>query len=207
MKAPSQLTHESGGAERGSPQARLSVLLASVAAGDRDGLAALYDETSPIVYGLLRHVLGAGVAADETLVEVYSCVWRRASSYRPEDFSAFTWLVLTTLECVRRRAGSAPIEVTHDEAPLHTETAAAGTGTRPAHMDVEAARAREALRRLDPRQREALRLSYYHGPACLEAALGLSAQEARALVCHGLRSYAETYQGTPADEALPPVVR
>lgn len=184
-----------GGALTCESHERLAGLLAGVAAGDRAALASLYDETSPVIFGLLRQVLGAGAEAEETLVEVYSCVWRKASAYRPGRTSALAWLVASALECAKGRGRPDAAEDAPDAEPLRTAAEAAeGAGKLPAYIDAEAARAREAFGRLDPRQRDALQLSYFHGPARTEAALGLSTVEARALVSNGLRSYAEMFK-------------
>ena len=204
MKASLQLGRVGGGGSDGpaggaltcASHERLADLLAGVAAGDRAALASLYDETSPVIFGLLRHVLGAGAEAEETLVEVYSCVWRKAADYRPGKASAMAWLVASALECLKGRRRPDAAEDAPAAEPLRTAGEAAEAARRlPAYIDAEAARAREAFGRLDPKQRDALQLSYFHGPARIEAALGLSAVEARALVSNGLRSYAEMFRG------------
>lgn len=180
-----------GGALACASRERLSGLLAGVAAGDRAALEALYDETSPVIFGLLRHVLGAGGAAEEALVELYSRVWREAATYRPGRASALAWLVSAALECAAGRGRSDAADV----APVGEASRPSGeTATLPAYIDAEAARAREAFRRLDPKQREALQLSYFHGPRRIESALGLSTRGARVLVSSGLRSYAEMFK-------------
>jgi RNA polymerase sigma-70 factor, ECF subfamily len=203
LKASSQLVRDDGGGSDGpaggalrcESHERLADLLAGVAAGDRAALASLYEETSPVIFGLLRHVLGAGAEAEETLVEVYSCVWRRAATYRPGKASALAWLVSSALECAKGRGRPGAAEEADAAGPLRTDGGAGeAAGKLPAYIDAEAARAREAFGRLDPKQRDALQLSYFYGPARTEAALGLSAVEARALVGNGLRSYAEMFR-------------
>ena len=211
MKAAPRLVQHYGegpgvpgaGARTEAPQERLSALLGGIAAGDRAALAALYDETSPVIFGLLRRVLGAGAEADEALVEVYACVWRKAASYRPGGVNAFTWLVSTALACVSGRGRPAAAEVGPAGPPGRADesvTEAGGAEALPAHVGVAAARAREAFRRLDPKQREALQQSYFYGPGRLEAALGLSTREAREVVSSGLRSYARMLGGASAGE-------
>lgn len=166
------------GAELGATHERLSALLAKVAAGDGAGMAALYDETSPFIYGLLTRMLGAGTVAEETLVEVYSRVWRKAASYSPAGGSPIAWLVTTARECALRKnfpddAGRKPPEAS--KLPAHDK----------------AARAREALGALCSKQKEALQLSYFNGLSQVEATFGLSTKESRSLVADALKSYAE----------------
>jgi RNA polymerase sigma-70 factor (ECF subfamily) len=180
---------------------RLAVLLARVAAGDGEGMAALYDETSPTIYGLLTHMLGAGATAEETLVEVYSRVWRRAASYRPGGVSPIAWLVSTARQCALGKMRPDAVEGPSPELSKLSEGAIKNSGgaeTQPAYSEAE--RAREALRGLAPREREALRLSYFSGLRKVEAAFGLSNEEAKALVRDALEGYAESFRGAGTKE-------
>jgi RNA polymerase sigma-70 factor (ECF subfamily) len=188
---------------RPSPD-RLSTLLLRVAGGDRAALADLYDETSANLFGLLTRMLGRGAAAEEALVEVYSCVWRRAATYRPGENSPLAWLVSTARECVRRKgrhggaAGSSPETYESPEASVKGVCAAAEPSST-----VEAACAGEALRGLDPKQGEALRLCYFSGLGAVETTFNLCTGDARALVRGALERYAENTRGRRVgDDAL-----
>jgi RNA polymerase sigma-70 factor (ECF subfamily) len=141
-------------------------------------MAALYDETSPFIFGLLTRMLGAGNGAEETLVEVYSRVWRKASSYRPAGGSPLAWLITTARECALKK-----------DPPQDTDGRARG-GSRLLTLD-EAMRAREAFGGLASKQKETLQLSYFSGLGKVKAAFGLSTQEARSLVTCALKSYAK----------------
>src|SRR5262249_56070004 len=59
----------------------LIALVQRVATGDQSALAALYDATNRLVYGLVLRVLGDMSSAEEVLLDVYTQVWRQASSY------------------------------------------------------------------------------------------------------------------------------
>ena len=157
---------------------RLSALLDRVAAGDTAAMATLYDETSPLIFGLLTRMLGAGTRAEETLVEVYSCVWRKAASYRPADASPIAWLVTNARRCASRKDLS--------ERP---DTRPREASKLPTRNDTD--RANEALRGLASKHREALQLSYFSDLRQVESAFDLSTRQARTLVSGALRSYAE----------------
>jgi RNA polymerase sigma-70 factor, ECF subfamily len=200
MEAISQISPDYGdgpdlsarGAETDSRCDRLSVLLAGVAAGDGASLAALYDETSPFIFGLLTRMLGAGAAAEETLVEIYSCVWREAVSYRSGGVSPLAWLVTKARACALRKGSSRRAVGLPREASKRSEAAAASSGGAEKVPPLfESARAREALGGLDPKQRKALQLSYFYGPERVEAALGLTTEEAKSLISGAVRSYSE----------------
>ncbi len=168
-------------AEPGASHDRLSALLARVAAGEGAGMAALYDETSPLIFGLLTRMLGAGTLAEETLVEVYSCVARNAASYNPANGSPITWLVTTARECALRK-----------ELPDHPHASTPEASKAPTHD--ETAPAPEVLGGLAPKQREALQLAYFYGLRQTESAFNLSTEQARSLVTGALRSYAEVLE-------------
>lgn len=172
-----------------SPRDRVSILLFRVAEGDQAAMADLYDETSAILFGLLTHMLGHGTAAEEALVEVYARVWRRAASYRSGGSNPLAWLFSTARECVLSNNHSdAAIDL-----PLETsgvpEAAVVGVGgTEQPTSNDEAVRAREALRGLDRKQGEALRMCYFSGLGSVERTFNLSTDEARSLVRDALES-------------------
>ena len=70
----------------------LSVLMASVAAGDRLAFKHLYDRTSARLLGIVRRIVRDRALAEEVLQEVYLRIWERAASYRTELGSALTWM-------------------------------------------------------------------------------------------------------------------
>ena len=183
---------------------RLSSLLLRVAGGDRAALADLYDETSATLFGLLTRMLGHGTAAEEALVEVYSCVWRKAATYNPGDKSPLAWLVSTARECVRRDGRPGTVVGSSPETSESPEAAVKGAGDTAvpsSHADAE--RAGEALRGLDPKQGEALRLCYFSGLGAVETTFNLCSKEARSLVRSALERYAEiTRRHCVGDDAL-----
>ena len=56
----------------------LIALVQRVATGDQSALAALYDTTNRLVYGLVLRVLGDMSSAEEVLLDVYTQSWRAA---------------------------------------------------------------------------------------------------------------------------------
>lgn len=78
----------------------LKLFIKQIATGDEQAFAALYDATSPLVFGLVRRILGDTFAAETVLCEVYESVWREASEYESGRSAPLTWLI----EVARRRA-------------------------------------------------------------------------------------------------------
>ena len=150
-------------------------LLARIAVGDADGLAALYDAASPYVNGLALRILGDREAAEEVVVDVFTQVWRQASRYDPTRGRPATWLLRITrsraidrLRQLGRHQGS--MEPDQDEidsadpscGPAETVAAAY------AHATV-----RTELSRLSTPERHVIELAYYRGLSQSEIAAEL----------------------------------
>jgi RNA polymerase sigma-70 factor (ECF subfamily) len=136
-------------------------LLALVARGDEDALAALYDRFGRVAYGVALRVVRDAELAQDAVQEAFLGAWRTASSFDPARGTAATWL----LTLVHRRA----VDVVRREQRRRTETlddvpAEAGSATeedvwiRDRRRTVQA-----ALARLSPDHRQALELAYYGG--------------------------------------------
>lgn len=68
-------------------------LLARIAAGDQPALAEFYDASSAKVFGLVMKILADRTVAEEVTMDVYTQVWRRASSYDAERGTPGSWLM------------------------------------------------------------------------------------------------------------------
>jgi RNA polymerase sigma-70 factor (ECF subfamily) len=67
-----------------------------VAAGDREALSELYDQTSPLVYGLALRILRNRADAEEITLDVFTQVWRSAGAYDGRRGSVTAWLATLT---------------------------------------------------------------------------------------------------------------
>src|SRR5262249_41450158 len=74
----------------------LSALVAQMAQGRQEALAAPYDETSPLLNGLLRRMLEKAEDAEEVLLDVYLKAWKNAAAYSAKRGSVQAWLVIMT---------------------------------------------------------------------------------------------------------------
>jgi RNA polymerase sigma factor (sigma-70 family) len=136
-------------------------LVALVARGEQDALAALYDRFGRTAYGLALRVVRDPALAEDVVQEAFLSLWRTAGRFVPERSRAGTWLLTLVhrraVDLVRReeRRRAEPIEV----APEAVDTAA----QEAPWLQLERERVRAALARLPDAQREAIELAYYGG--------------------------------------------
>src|SRR5439155_24577626 len=79
---------------RVSPADALASLVAEMAQGRQEALADFYDQTSPIINGLLHRILDRDEDAEEVLVDVYMKAWKNAAGYSEKRGSVHAWLVV-----------------------------------------------------------------------------------------------------------------
>lgn len=70
-------------------------LLVAAGRGDLHALAAFYDTTAPVVFGLLQGVLGDRIRAEQATRRVYLQLWISAASFEPSQRSAHSLLLRT----------------------------------------------------------------------------------------------------------------
>lgn len=63
-----------------------------IAAGDQSALADFYDRHSRLVYSVAFNILGDIHMAEEVVQDVFIQIWKRASSYNPDQGKVLTWL-------------------------------------------------------------------------------------------------------------------
>jgi len=156
----------------------LRELIAQVGRGNAAALEALYDQTSPILYGLLIRILKHPDRAQDALQECYLRVWRRAETYAAEKGDPLGWLIgiaryraLDLIQSTRKLDGpTQSISEAEYELPGHERT--------PEDAAVE----QEGLLRLDrclqslqSQQRRSVLMAYYEGYSHSELALAMNA--------------------------------
>lgn len=143
-------------------------LVAAMARGDREALAALYDRHSSVLLGLAMRIVRERREAEDLLHDVFLEAWRAAKDFDPKRGRARTWLAirmrsraldLQKSARVSRNAGDAGLELLVDD----------GATRSPDH-----ARVRAALEALGIEQRKVLELAYFEGLSCTEIAARVS---------------------------------
>ena len=82
-------------------------MLEQIVAGDPDALAELYERYKSLVFSLARNVTGSPEAAEEITLDVFTRVWEKAATYRPEKAPLKHWITSITryraIDALRRR--------------------------------------------------------------------------------------------------------
>ncbi|HET6279656.1 MAG TPA: sigma-70 family RNA polymerase sigma factor [Polyangia bacterium] len=168
-----------------------AVLVAALAAGDRQALAALYDQHAGSLLAVATRILGDANQAEDLVHDVFLEAWHRAAEYDPSRGSLRAWLIVKTrsraldgrirrqrfLKAVARSATDAAVE---QSASAHADSAAA----------MDNARVRGLSAKLPPELVAVLELAYFEGLSCSEIARSIGvpigtvkSRLARALNC------------------------
>ncbi|MCC6539991.1 MAG: hypothetical protein IT162_20755 [Bryobacterales bacterium] len=107
----------------GLDESRLRTLAARMKQGDQQALSALYDEASPVLYGLLLRMLSDAGAAQEALMETFLRIWRRVHQFDPEACGLAAWMILLARSVALEKHGLAAAPATPLPAPGGDEAA------------------------------------------------------------------------------------
>jgi RNA polymerase sigma-70 factor, ECF subfamily len=157
----------------GTGSRELAVLIYRSAGADEPAPAALYDATSPRVYGLAVRILRSPTTAEEGAQASYLEVWRSSTSFDADRSSAMAWI----MAIAHRRAVD---RLRSDHSAIHPtrglpikplgRRAARNARRKDRATSTEARQVRDAHGRLNPEQREALELVYFDGYTGVEPA-------------------------------------
>jgi RNA polymerase sigma-70 factor (ECF subfamily) len=148
----------------GEDDAEDAALVAAMAGGDRNALAALYERHGSLLLGLALKIVRERREAEDLLHDVFLEAWRSAKDFDPKRGRVRTWLAirmrsraldLQKSARVSRNAGDAGLEVVPDDSPPQS----------PDH-----GRVRAALAGLGEDQRRVVELAYFDGLSCSEIA-------------------------------------
>jgi RNA polymerase sigma-70 factor (ECF subfamily) len=143
------------------------MLIGLVARANPEALSALYDRYSRLVFSLAFNSVGDQATAEEITLDVFTRIWEKAETYRPEQAKVSTWLTSITryrsIDELRRR-GSRPEQYSVGWAEVPPDTMPRISGPEEsAELALEQERVRAAVGALPPDQQEALALAYFNG--------------------------------------------
>lgn len=192
-------------------------LLAALAAGRPDALAALYDRFGTRAYALARRVCGDPQLAEDAVQEAFVAAWREAVRFDPRRGRVGTWLMTLvhhkSVDLVRRedsrRRRTVPIDAFPNDAgagDLDRLPPAGGAGPEEAALSSATSGAvRQALDTLPAEQRRALALAYFGGYTQREVAAltGVALGTVKSRMFTGLARLRSALQGLAPDGAGP----
>ncbi len=176
------------------PQPRaVEHLLWRMARRDRAALAALYDQTSSLPYGVALRMTGDRTAAEEVTSAVYEEAWQNASSLA-EGVCFLSWLAETTREHAFKRRHAMLDRPTH-AALLPRAVLASQNGEEASPLPNEWAswqqRSRAALAMLAPEERAVVELAYFSGHKVSEIGrqFGIPDEQVKSLLRSGIMTF------------------
>jgi RNA polymerase sigma-70 factor (ECF subfamily) len=147
----------------------LAGLLAACARKDQAAFARLYQSTSAKLFGVALRILRREDWAEEVLQDCYVSIWNHAGSYEAGRSAPMTWMTSIVrnrcLDSLRRPSlevalagadedGEDPLERVPSEDPGPLDELARAADARALG---------DCLRRLEPKQRQAIMLAFYEG--------------------------------------------
>lgn len=147
-----------------------SQLLTRVLQGDERAMGTLYDRHAGLVYKLARTIVGGDADAQEVTGDVFVQLWERADTFDDERGSFRAWLATIArtraLDHVRsgKRRHKAQIRAAEkNEDGAAVDVVSADSPDRQAHRSQIREELDSALGILNPDQRRAIELAYFHG--------------------------------------------
>ena len=167
-------------------------LIESIKKGDASALISLYDKTSRLLFGIAMRVLEDRISAEETLLDLYTQIWKQPSSY-PETITILQWLISMT-------RGNALARLHWNRQNGRKEITAA-EGESGITVSKEQEIARSTIASLAQVEKETLELAYFRGLSCEEIAaqVGKPLGAVQAQVRSGLAKMSESYS-KPSNE-------
>ncbi len=168
-------------------------LVRRMASGDQGACAGLLERHLSRIHALAQRLLGNAADADEVSQDVFLRAWQQASKWQPGRARYSTWLYRVALNVCRDRLRAQHPQSDHDVDQLPDF---APSPERLADSRQIAVCLDSALRRLPPRQREALVLFHDHDMSQSEiaASLELSIEAVESLLARARRALRSALQ-------------
>ncbi len=148
--------------------------------GDERAMGTLYDRHATLVYKLTRTIVGRDADAEEVTADVFVQLWERGDTFDPDRGSFRGWLatIARSRALDHVRSGTRRHDAHVKAARKDGGGTAVDMGTIPApdhqaHISRIRDELDDALESLNPDQRRAIELAYFHGLSQSEIATRL----------------------------------
>lgn len=142
-------------------------LIRQIAAARTEALGTLYDRYARLVFSLAYHAVGNYATAEEITQDVFTSIWEKAATYRPEQGKVSTWLTsITRYRAIDRLRRQRVRPEGHTTGWEEGETPDWPDGMRveeTVETSQERRRVRAAMAQLPREQQEALALAFFQG--------------------------------------------
>ena len=143
----------------------LNDLLVRSAAKDQQAFKALYDLTSPKLFGVLVGMMKSKSLAEDVLQDAFLKIWQKAETYQESKSSAMTWMRTIATNTARDKLRALKVRHYQSECGDYVENIETDVATPENQhaITTDLARLTDAMKGLKPLQKECLILSCYHG--------------------------------------------
>jgi len=142
-------------------------LPARMATGDREALAALYDQTKGRVFGLALRIVADPMVAEEITLDAYTQAWKEAARFDRDRASALGWLLMITrsraVDYLRSKTGRARTQEQEWDPAVHDSGDDAANPLEALETATTVAIVRGAVGGLEAKKREAIELAFFGG--------------------------------------------
>jgi RNA polymerase sigma-70 factor, ECF subfamily len=154
-----------------APAEDLNCLLEKVASGNREAFRALYDRSSPVLFGICLRLMRDRELAQDVLQEAMIRIWRKAHLFDRSKGNALAWMTVVTRNCALSRVAATP------PPSLSLDDAGALALAEGASADdpIAAADLRRCLKKLNDKYRKCVILIYLNGLSYEELAAEMGA--------------------------------
>jgi RNA polymerase sigma-70 factor, ECF subfamily len=141
----------------------IAALIGKIQDGDLSSFAILYDKTGRLLFGLVLKILGDRALAEETLLDVYTQIWKEAAVFNPGRLPVEWLLTIARTQAIAKLHWKKQTRKKRDFGAAHPEST---TTVAPEEQQL----ARSGWESLVPMQQEILDWIFYSGLSCSEIA-------------------------------------
>jgi RNA polymerase sigma-70 factor, ECF subfamily len=147
-------------------------IIQRIARQDRAALEQLYDRYSRVLYALAYRIIGVAEEAEEVVLDVFTQVWKIASSYDRQKSRVDTWLFMQTRSRSLDRLRKLKRKTLTQEVSAKV-VGESSSGIEPLEEAVIRERRQQvslAIQQLSEEQKQVIELAYFQGLTCAEIA-------------------------------------
>ncbi len=132
-----------------------------------DALSELYDRYHRLVFSLALNSVADYATAEEITLDIFTRIWEKAETYRPDQAKVTTWLLSMTrhraIDRLRQRNTRLERDSVSWADPLSSTNLSVNSPEEVVEQSLQRERIRAAIAQLPAEQKQALALAYFKG--------------------------------------------